>query len=92
MGNFQEQIRTKRSIPFGLSPRAVEKIRSGRFDLRRDLPMDADLELRPAEGGTEDEFEIVSGERRTEDGFERGFEERGQSRIGDGDVPSSLFG
>ena len=92
VGIFQNEIQTKRSVPFGLSPRAVEKIRSGRFDLRRDLPMDADLELRPAERGTEYDFEMESEERRMEDGFEQGFEESGQSRFEDGDVPSPLFG
>ena len=53
----------------------MEKIRSGGFDLTRDLPMDADLERRP-------------GERGTEDGFELRLAERGQSRFGDVDVPS----
>ena len=41
--------------------------------------MDADLERR-------------LGERGAEDGFELGFAERGQSRFGDVDVPSPLFG
>lgn len=36
LGSFQDDIRTRRSIPFGLSPRAVEKIRSSRFDLTKD--------------------------------------------------------
>ena len=73
--------------PFALSPRSAEKIRSGKFDLRRDLPMDAYLELRLGERGTEDEFEILSRYAAV-----MGFEERGQSRFVDRDLPFPLFG
>ena len=55
LGAFQNKIITKRDdeeMPFGikLTPRAVKRIREGKFDLERDLPMDSDLE-----GGVEEE-------------------------------------
>lgn len=37
LGAFETDILTKRSVPVGVSPRAVEKIRSEGFDRKRDL-------------------------------------------------------
>ena len=41
LGTFQSYIQTKRDLPFKLplSRRAIEKIRTGKFDLTKDLPM-----------------------------------------------------
>ena len=80
LGSFQDDIRTGRSVPGGLSPGAVEKIREGGFDLTRDTPMDLDLERGPGGGG-----------ERAED-FDLEFAEKGESRFRDADVPSAIFG
>lgn len=80
LGSFQDDIRTRRSVPGGLSPRAVEKIREGGFDLTRDTPMDLDLERGPG------------GRRRRAEDFDLGLAEKGESRFRDADVPSAIFG
>lgn len=78
LGNFQYHIRTRRSVPAGLSPRAVERIRSGEFDLTKDLPMDLDLEQKPAS-------------KRTAGDSDFGFGEMGESRFRDVDAPSPML-
>ncbi|KAM0799915.1 hypothetical protein BDR22DRAFT_973322 [Usnea florida] len=85
LGAFQDKIITKRDdeeMPFGikLTPRAAKRIREGKFDLERDLPMDSDLE-----GGME--------ERETGE-LKRGWGREGESRFGDedGGVDEILFG
>lgn len=78
LGYFQNDIRTKRSVPLGLSPRAVAKIRSGKFDLTKDLPMDRDLEKEPASTREARDLDL-------------GFADNGESRFRDLDVPSAMF-
>lgn len=78
LGLFQNHLQKKSSVPAGLSPRAVERIRSGKFDLRKDLPMDIDLEQEPASN-------------RTAGGSNFGIEEMGESRFRDVDAPSPII-
>ena len=83
LGAFQNDIRARKvggKMPFGvkLRSRAMKRIREGKFDLRRDLPMDLDLE-----GGVE--------ERKNGD-LKRGVERKGESRFRDGVMHESLFG
>lgn len=79
IGYFQDDIRTRRSVPLGLSPRAVAKIRSGMFDLTKDLPMDRDLEKEPAS-------------MREVGYLDLGFADKGENRFRDLDVPSAMLG
>ena len=95
LGAFQSDIRARKvgeEMPFGieLRPRAVKRIREGRFDLRRDLPMDLDLE------GEVEERDSENLKRRVEERESRDLravrERKGESRFRDGVVPESLFG
>ena len=89
LGTFQSDIQTKRDLPFqtSLSHRAIEKVRTGKFDLTKDLPMDTDLEERP--GGrslTEDEDLDIE---FSEDPL--GYPERHNGRFKDIDAPTEMF-
>ena len=83
LGAFQNDIRARKvedKMPFGveLRPRAMKRIREGTFDLKRDLPMDLDLEGEVEERGTGDS--------------KREVERKAKSRFRDGVMQESLFG
>ena len=82
LGQFQSYIQTKRDLPFhtSLSHRAIEKIRTGKFDLTKDLPMDTDLEERP--------------DRRSFTGDEDllGYPDKHHGRFKDVDAPTEMYG
>ena len=78
MGVVQRAILSGRSVPFGLSPRAVAKIRSGGFNLTKDLPMDRDLEQKPA--STREAVDV-----------DMKFTDTDESLFGDLDMPSANF-
>lgn len=94
LGTFQYYIQTRRELPFqtSLSPKAIKKIRAGKFDLTKDLPMDLDLEQEP------------EGRSKSEDGDEDedvdfvfpasplGDSERHMGRFKDTDAPLAMFG
>ena len=90
LGTFQSYIQTKRDLPFNLplSRRAIEKIRTGKFDLTKDLPMDADLEERPdRRSPTEDEdLNIEFSEHPL------GYTETHNGRFKDIDAPTEMYG
>ena len=91
LGSFQYDIRTKRSsVPVGgLSEKAMKRIREGKFDLKRDLPLDRDLGRRAGKVGGEKESRSPF---RYED--ERGsrFRDEGPRRFRGGDGVSIMFG
>ena len=90
LGTFQSYIQTKRDLPFKLplSRRAIDKIRTGKFDLTKDLPMDINLEERP------------DGRRPTEDEdldieFPQdplGYTESHNGRLKDINAPTEMYG
>ena len=90
LGTFQSYIQTKRDLPFqtSLSRRAIEKIRTGKFDLTKDLPMDIDLEERPdGRSFTEDEDLDVE---FSEDPL--GYPEMHNGRFKDINAPTEMYG
>ena len=104
LGTFQSYIQTKRDLPFKLplSHRAIEKIRTGKFDLTKDLPMDADLEERP-DGRPLAEYadlERPDGRPPTEDEdldiefseHPLGYTESHNGRFKDIDAPTEMYG
>ena len=90
LGTFQTYIQTKRDVPFptSLSHKAIKKIRAGKFDLTKDLPMDVDLEQEP-EGWPTSEDDDVDFEFSANP---LGDSESHMSRFKDMDTPSPMYG
>ncbi|KAM0803943.1 hypothetical protein BDR22DRAFT_838394 [Usnea florida] len=87
LGQFQSYIQTKRDLPFqsSLSHRAIEKIRTGRFDLTKDLPMDTDLEERP-------DRRSLTGDEDLDIEDPLGYPDMHKGRFKDVNAPTEMYG
>ena len=84
-------MKTKRDLPVqtSLSHKAIKKIRAGKFDLTKDLPMDVDLEQEPGGRAAPEEDDDVAFEFSASP---LGDTENPMGRFKDMDAPSAMFG